>query len=140
MEEILILNPQLTIPTDNQVAKTGLKCFDGALHAWVDTELTPAGAPTSTQWAPLALSPYVDDGVLLYKVSGEEVRLYEHYVGDEKQEGLFLGGYDNSTTWGFKYISPGPRAPEGNYQMRLLRGNEVLGANETAGFVKVQGS
>jgi hypothetical protein len=114
-----------------------LKCSDGALRAYVDTELTPAGEPTNVQWAPLVLSPFADDGVLLYKVDGEEVRVYEQYVGEEKVAGLFLGGYDNSTTWGFTYTEPHATDPFGNYQMRLIRRTEELGANETRGFVAI---
>lgn len=131
---------QLTIPVRNDIAKTGLKCSDGVLRAWVNTELTAAGAPTNFQWAPLALSPFANDGVLLYKVEGEEVRVYEHYIGEEKQPGLFLGGYDDSTTWGFKYIAPHATSRYGNYQMRLIRTTEAVSTNETRGFVKIQGS
>ncbi|KAJ4354332.1 uncharacterized protein N0V89_006067 [Didymosphaeria variabile] len=130
----------LTIPVRNDIAKTSLKCSDAVLHAYVNTELTAAGAPTNTQWAPLVLSPYANDGVLLYKVEGEEVGVYEHYVGEEKQPGLFLGGYDNSTTWGFTYIAPDATSTDGNYQMRLIRGTEEVGTNETRGFVKILGS
>ncbi|KAL5429497.1 hypothetical protein PMIN04_000293 [Paraphaeosphaeria minitans] len=129
----------LTIPSRNDIAKTGLKCSGGILRAWVDAELTAAGTPTNVQWAPLALSPYADGGVLLYKIEGDEVRVYEHYIEEEKQPGLFLGGYDDSATWGLKYVAPHATDPDGNYQMRLIRTTEAVGVNETRGLVKIEG-
>lgn len=92
---------------------------------------------------PLTLSPNSDDdGVLLWKVpSGQPVKVYEHYVGEEKQPGVFLGGYDGTTTWGFKYYP----ASLGSYgmdyfSMRLMPADATLSANETRGFVKIYGS
>ncbi|KAJ4289072.1 hypothetical protein N0V90_011414 [Kalmusia sp. IMI 367209] len=131
----------LTIPTRNDIAKNPLECTGDVLRAWVPTEVTAAGAPTNYQWTPLALSPYWNDGSLLWKVDGDEVKIYEHYVGEEKQPGVFLGGYDNSTTWGFKYYPASATSSDyGYFSMRLLPTDGQLSANETKGFVKITGS
>lgn len=85
------------------------------------------------------LSPYTYDGLLLWKVDGEAVKIYEHYVGEEKQAGVYLGGYNGTTTWGFKYY-PAMQGSFGldYFQMRLLPEGEALGMNETRGFVRIR--
>jgi hypothetical protein len=134
-----IVNPnQLTLPTRNDLAKTPLECINNTLHAWVPTDLTAAGEPTAVQWSPLALSPYRNDGLMLWKVGGEPIKIFEHYINDERQPGVFLGGYDGSTTWGFEYSDPN----QGSYglpyySMRLLPASAQLRANETKGFVRI---
>jgi len=83
------------------------------------------------------LSPY-SDGLLLWKVDGEEVSVFEHYIGDEKQPGTFLGGYNGTTTWAFKwYPANVGSSRQDYYTMRLMRPGVGLDANETMGFIKV---
>ncbi|KAF2789297.1 hypothetical protein K505DRAFT_284607 [Melanomma pulvis-pyrius CBS 109.77] len=129
----------ITIPARNDVAKTALKCASSSLQAYVYTSADGAGAPHDIQWTPLVLTPYSYDAALMYKINGGiPVKTYEHYIGEEKQDGVFLGGY-NTTTWGFEY----QKANQGSgfqdyYYMRLL-GTDFgeLGANETKGFIKI---
>ncbi|KAF2193123.1 hypothetical protein K469DRAFT_735140 [Zopfia rhizophila CBS 207.26] len=136
----------ITFPTRNDIPKRPLQCQNGALHGYVPTDLTAAGAPTSVQWTPLVISPYPYDAELMWKIpEGSPVKAFEHYIGDEKQDGVFLGGYENSTTWGFKYY-PANAGSYGSdhYLIRLLgpnsadptTGNALL-ANETRGFIKI---
>ena len=103
------------------------------------TDLTAAGAPTNVQWVPLVLSPYPYDAALMYKIDGEAPGVFEHYIDDVKQDGVYLGGYDNTTTWGFTYY-PADVGSSGQsyYYMRLLGPDAgALGANETRAFVKI---
>ncbi|KAI1496467.1 hypothetical protein F5X99DRAFT_71380 [Biscogniauxia marginata] len=135
----------ITFPTRNDVAKNPLKCEAGVLKGWLPTDLTAAGAPTSYSWTPLVLSPYPYDAALMWKIEGEAPKIFEHYVGEEKQNGVFLGGYDNTTTWGLKYQA----ADVGSsgldyYYTRLLGPNSAdpttgaaLKANETLAFIKI---
>jgi hypothetical protein len=82
----------------------------------------------------------------MYKLGeGLPVKTFEHWRNGEKQDGVYLGGYDNSTTWGFTYY-PADQGSSGlnYYYMRLLGPDsadpttgEALGKNETRGFLKV---
>lgn len=110
----------------------------------VPTDLTEAGAPTDYQWVPLVLSLYPYDAGLMWKIDGTAPRIFEHYVDGEKQPGVFLGGYDNSTTWGLKYNLPYDGSPRDFYYTRLLGPNsadpttgEKLKANETRSFIAI---
>ena len=129
----------MTIVSNNQFAKTALQCQDSRLHAWTDTALTAAGAPTNVAWTPLALSPYPYDASLLYLIDGDAPTLYEHYIGDVKQDGYFLGGY-NTTTWGVQWQeASGPGSYNQPYfYLRLLPEGQSLKANETKTFVKIR--
>lgn len=136
---------QITFPTRNDIAKTALKCDAGVLKGWVSTDLTAAGAPTNTQWAPLVLSPYPYDAALMWKVDGDTPQIFEHYVGDVKQDGVFLGGYNTSTSWGLKYYPANAGSSRQDYYYsRLLGPNSAdpttgapLSANETTAFIKI---
>ncbi|KAI1140058.1 hypothetical protein F5Y05DRAFT_377073 [Hypoxylon sp. FL0543] len=135
----------ITFPTRNDIAKNPLKCEGGVLKAWVPTDLTAAGAPTNVQWAPLVLSPYPYDAALMWKIDGDTPQIFEHYVGDVKQDGVFLGGYNTSTSWGLKW-EPADVGSSGQdyYYARLLGPNSAdpvtgapLAANETTAFIKI---
>ncbi|KAF2010484.1 hypothetical protein BU24DRAFT_454847 [Aaosphaeria arxii CBS 175.79] len=137
----------INFPNDNKYAKTPLQCQDGVLHARPATDLTAAGAPTNYQWTPLVIAPYPYAANLMYKIEGEEVKIFEHYIDGVKQPGAFIGGYDNSTTWGFQY-QPANQGSSGldYFSIRLLGPNsadpttgEALRANETRGFIKILG-
>ncbi|KAI8965207.1 hypothetical protein F5Y11DRAFT_313301 [Daldinia sp. FL1419] len=137
----------ITFPTNNQIAKTALKCDGGVLKALVDTDLTDAGAPTNAQWSELLFpkdEPY--DAPLLWKISdGIAPQIFEHYIDGEKQDGVFLGAYNTSTRWGLKY-NP---AQSGSYFLdfyyaRILGPDSAdpvtgapLNANETTAFIKI---
>ncbi|KAF2262130.1 hypothetical protein CC78DRAFT_535020 [Lojkania enalia] len=136
----------ITIPTRNDIAKTPLRCFNNALEARVATDLTEAGEPTNFQWTPLSISSLPWDAPLLYKYTGGlPVKVFEHYIDGVKQDGVFLGGYDNTTLWGFKYSAE----QQGSYgmpyyYMRLLGPDSAdpttgaaLKANETRGFIMI---
>ncbi|KAI1466267.1 uncharacterized protein F4812DRAFT_436584 [Daldinia caldariorum] len=138
----------ITFPTNNQLAKTALKCDGGVLKALVNTDLTAAGAPTNAQWSELLFpsnAPY--DAPLLYKITdGIAPQIFEHYVDGVKQDGVFLGAYDNSTRWGFKY-NPANVGSYGLdfYYARILGPNSAdpvtgspLKANETTAFIKIR--
>ena len=141
----ILISIQIQFPVRNDIAKTPLQCQDGKLHARVPTDLTAAGAPTNVQWTPLVTAIYPYDATLIYKVEGNDLKVFEHYIDGVKQDGVYLGGYDNSTTWGFKYQS----ANAGSYNMpyyyiRLLGPNSAdpttgaaLKVNETRGFIRV---
>lgn len=110
------------------------------------TDLTPAGAPTSVEWSPLLLSDLPYDASLLWKLStGTAPGIFEHYVGGVKQDGVFLGGYENSTSWGLKWEPQDHfNSFEDYYYTRLLGPNSAdpttgaaLNANETTAFVKI---
>ncbi|KAF2109949.1 hypothetical protein BDV96DRAFT_604427 [Lophiotrema nucula] len=136
----------ITFPTRNDIAKTRIQCSDGSLQAYTDSELTDAGEPVNVQWLNLQLNPYPYDQSIMYKIDdGEPIKAFEHYIGDEKQDGVYLGGYDNSTAWGFKYeaVNAGSSGQD-YYYVRLLGPNSAdsstgapLQVNETRGFIKV---
>jgi hypothetical protein len=97
-----------------------------------------AGAPGDAKFTPVALSPYPYDAELLYLIDGDQPTLYEHYIGEEKQSGSYLGGFD-TTTWGAKYYEADSTTyflPY--YQLRLLPEGQGLDANETRTFLKIQ--
>ncbi|KAI0594605.1 hypothetical protein F4775DRAFT_573397 [Biscogniauxia sp. FL1348] len=135
----------ITFPTRNDVAKNPLKCDAGVLKGWVPTDLTAAGAPTSYVWTPLVISPYPYDAALMWKIDGDAPKIFEHYIDGVKQDGVFLGAYENTTTWGLEYQA----ADSGSsgldyYYTRLLGPNSAdpstgaaLGANETVAFIKI---
>ncbi|KAF2028353.1 hypothetical protein EK21DRAFT_101945 [Setomelanomma holmii] len=120
------------------IARTALQCQDDKLNALADTSVNAAGAPGNAKWTPLALSPYSYDASLLYLVDGEQPTLYEHYIGEEKQPGWYLGGY-NTTTWGVKWYEASSTSYGYPYfYLRLLPAGEGLKANETRIFLKFQ--
>ncbi|KAI2464023.1 hypothetical protein F4781DRAFT_414490 [Annulohypoxylon bovei var. microspora] len=135
----------ITFPTRNDIAKNPLKCDAGELQGWVPTDLTAAGAPTSYQWIPLVISSYPYDAALMWKIDGETPQIFEHYVGDVKQDGVFLGSYNTSTSWGLKYEAANVGSSgQDYYYARLLGPNsadpvtgEALSANETTAFIKI---
>ncbi|KAL6702461.1 hypothetical protein ACN47E_001831 [Coniothyrium glycines] len=120
------------------IALRAHQCIDDKLTTFTPTTLNSAGAPINPVWTPLALSPYPYDASLLYLVDGEQPTLYEHYAGDVKQAGYFLGGY-NTTTWGVKWYE----ASQGSWNLpyfylRLLPEGQALKANETKTFIRIQ--
>ncbi|KAI1474678.1 hypothetical protein K445DRAFT_323240 [Daldinia sp. EC12] len=137
----------ITFPTNNQIAKTALKCDGGVLKALVNTDLTDAGAPTNAQWSELLFpsnAPY--DAPLLWKITdGIAPQIFEHYVDGVKQDGVFLGAYNTSTRWGLKYNPETSGSYHQDfYYARILGPNsadpvtgEPLKANETTAFVKI---
>ncbi|KAI2618230.1 hypothetical protein GGR54DRAFT_640799 [Hypoxylon sp. NC1633] len=135
----------ITFPTRNDLAKNQMKCEDGILKGWVPSDLTDAGAPTSYQWTPLVLSVYPYDQPLMWKVDGSAPQVFEHYIGGQKQDGVFLGGYSTSTTWGLKYESANAGSSgQDYYYARLLGPNSAdpvtgapLNTNETTAFIKI---
>jgi hypothetical protein len=75
---------------------------------------------------------------MLYLIDGNQPTLYEHYVGEEKQDGWFLGGY-NTTTWGVKWYEASSTSYFLPYfYMRLLPEGQGLGVNETRIFLRIQ--
>lgn len=137
----------ITMPTTNQIAHQVCRCKAGILETWTSIDLTAAGAPTNVQWTPLTISPYPYDASLMWKMpEGLSVKAFEHYRDGVKQDGVWLGAYDNTTLWGFQYQT----ANQGSsgldyYYMRLLGPNsadpttgEALKGNETRGFIKIQ--
>ncbi|KAI1371143.1 hypothetical protein F4677DRAFT_436476 [Hypoxylon crocopeplum] len=135
----------ITFPTRNDIAKNPLKCEGGVLKGWVPTDLTDAGAPTSYQWTPLVFSIYPYDAPLMWKVDGDTPQIFEHYVDGVKQDGVFLGAYNTTTSWGLNYESPDVGSSgQDYYYARLLGPNSAdpvtgapLGANETTAFIKI---
>ena len=128
------------------VAKNPLQCFNSTLTAFVPTDLEPNGAPTSYAWSPLVIADIPYDAELMWKIeSQEKPKPFEHWIDGVKQDGVFLGGYENSTTWGFKWY-PTSQGSSGTpyYGMRLLGPNsgipwtgEALLENETVGYLRV---
>lgn len=55
----------------------------------------------------LALSACPNNASLLYLIDGEQLTLYEHCIGEERQPGWYFGGY-NTTTWGAKRYEASP--------------------------------
>lgn len=97
------------------------------------------------QWIPLTLAPYPYDAGLIRKITdGTPLRVFEHYIDGVKQDGVYLGGYDNSTAWGFMYYPADVSAYELDcYYVRLLEHSSAdpttgaaLKVNETKGFIK----
>jgi hypothetical protein len=115
-----------------------VQCIDNKLNALADTSVNEAGAPGNSKWTPLALSEYPYDASLLYLIEGEQPTLYEHYIGEEKQNGWFLGGF-NTTTWGVKWREADSTSYFYPYfSMRLLPEGQGLKPNETRIFLKIQ--
>ncbi|KAF2199438.1 hypothetical protein GQ43DRAFT_442491 [Delitschia confertaspora ATCC 74209] len=137
----------ITIPTYNQIAKNPFQCINNTMTAWVPNDLTAAGAPTNYQWTPLVISNYPYDAELMWKIqSSEELKPFEHYVDGVKQDGVFIGGYENSTKWGFRYYPANVGSVRDYYLIRLLGPNSAdpvtgaaLQANETVGYIKIDG-
>ncbi|KAI1394463.1 uncharacterized protein F4822DRAFT_48345 [Hypoxylon trugodes] len=134
----------ITFPTRNDIAKNPLKCEEGILKGYLPTDLTDAGAPTSYQWVPLVLSPYPYDAALMWKIDGEAPQIFEHYIDGEKQDGVFLGSYNGTTSWGLKYNSANVGSTRDYFYARLLGPNSAdpvtkqpLAANETTAFIKI---
>lgn len=90
---------QITFPTRNDIAKTPLQCASNQLQGRVPTGVS------GYSWQPLVIAPYPYDASLIYGVNGSSVIPFEHYDVDTgvKQDGVYLGGYQNSTTWGLRY-------------------------------------
>lgn len=129
---------KLTINYRAAIARTALQCTSNKLHAYTQTALNAAGAPINTAWTPLALSPYPYDAELLYLIDGDQPTLYEHYAGDQKQDGYFLGGF-NTSTWGVKWYEAEQGSEGFPYlQLRLLPEGQEVGTNETRTFLKIQ--
>ncbi|KAI1342772.1 hypothetical protein F5Y15DRAFT_268660 [Xylariaceae sp. FL0016] len=134
----------ISFPTNNQIAKTPLQCEAGVLQARVPMDLTAAGAPTSYAWTPLVLSPYPYDAALMWMIEGDAPQIFAHYVDGVKQDGVFLGGYDNSTAWGLRYEDADQGSSGPYYYARLLGPDsadpttgEALYTNETRAFIKI---
>jgi hypothetical protein len=120
------------------IARNALQCIDEKLNVLADTQVNAAGAPGNAKWTPLALSPYPYDASLLYLIDGDQPTLYEHYDGETKLDGWFLGGY-NTSTWGVKWYDAEPTSYGFPYfYMRLLPEGQALGVNETRIFLKIQ--
>jgi hypothetical protein len=122
------------------LAKSRLQCQDSGLQVYTQTTVDSNGDTTGTaEWTPLALGPHRFDAGLMYLTEGEAPTLYEHYIGEKKQAGYFVGGY-NTTTWGVRWS---PAAPgygsykQPYYYLRLLPEGEKLKANETRAFLKI---
>lgn len=138
---------QITFGTRNDIAHRAIRCSGTTLETYAPTDLEPWGEPTNVQWTPLSLAPYPYDAGLMWKITGGlPLKVFEHYIEGVKQDGVFLGGYDNSTTWGFKYYPADPVDFYNldYYYLRLLGPNSAdpvtgapLGKNETRGFVRV---
>lgn len=82
----------------------------------------------------------------MWKVpEGPPPKVFEHYIDGEKQEGVWLGGYDNTTLWGFKYYPASMGTYDQDYYyMRLLGPDsadpttgEERKANETRGYIRI---
>ncbi|KAI1810064.1 hypothetical protein GGS20DRAFT_569146 [Poronia punctata] len=135
----------LAFPTTNDKAKQPLRCQNGQLQAYVPTDLTDAGAPTAIEWSALKISVYPYDASLLWKVEGQSPSIFEHYVDGVKQDGVFLGGYDDSTTWGLKFQAKDNfNSFEDFFYTRLLGPNSAdpttgapLKQGETTAFIKI---
>ncbi|KAH5694875.1 hypothetical protein HBI44_132710 [Parastagonospora nodorum] len=120
------------------IARNAFQCIDNKLNILADTKVNAAGAPGDAKWTPTALSPYPYDAGLMYLIDGEQPTLYEHYIGEEKQDGWFLGGF-NTSTWGVKWYEAESTSYFYPYfYMRLLPEDEGLQVNETRIFLKVQ--
>lgn len=129
---------QINLGYRSGIARNAFQCTSGKLNVLADTSVNAAGAPGNSKWTPTALSPYPYDASLLYLVDGDQPTLYEHYIGEEKQDGWFLGGF-NTTTWGVKWYEATSTSYFYPYfYMRLLPEGQGLQANETRIFLKIQ--
>lgn len=78
-------------------------------------------------------------------LEGTPAKPFEYYIDGEKQEGVWLGGYDNTTLWGFKYYPASLGTYDKDYYyMRLLgpdsadpTSGEKLKANETREYLRI---
>lgn len=131
----------ITFPTENDVAKNAVRCDSSSgteqLQSLVATDVS------SYTWQQLQISPYPYDATLIYEVSGSDPVIFEHSISGTKQDGVFLGGYDNSTTWGVKYETGGAYGQDYFY-IRLLGPNsddpstgKPLADGEFTAFIKI---
>ncbi|KAH8725612.1 hypothetical protein GQ44DRAFT_826421 [Phaeosphaeriaceae sp. PMI808] len=128
----------VTLGHTRGIARNAFQCTSDKLHILTNTKVNAAGAPIDAKWTPISLSPYKYDASLLYLIDGSQPTVYEHYIGEEKQSGWFLGGY-NTTTWGAKWQDT--TATSYSYPffyLRLLPEGEALKVNETRVFLKFQ--
>jgi hypothetical protein len=129
---------QLNLGYRYGIARSILQCTDNTLSVLADTSVNEAGKPGDTKWTPLVVAPQAHDANLLYLYDGDQPTLYEHYVGEEKQDGWFLGGY-NTTTWAVKWYEAETTSYFHPYfSLRALPEGQGLYVNETRIFLKIQ--
>jgi hypothetical protein len=130
--------PQLNLGYRYGIARSVLQCTDDQLNVLADTSVDAAGKPGDTKWTPLVMSPYAYDANVLYLQAGDQPTLYEHYVGEVKQDGWFLGAY-NTTTWAVKWYEAESTSYFYPYfSLRALPQGQGLDVNETRIFLEIQ--
>lgn len=128
----------MTLNRGSDVARTAHQCTHDTLQALVDTRVDDDGNTFDAQFVPIVLSPEPHDATVRWLVEGEQPTVYEHYIGEEKQPGWFLGGYD-TTTWGVKWTAASSTSyDEPYFYLRLLPTGQGLQVNETKVFLKFQ--
>ncbi|KAL5115123.1 hypothetical protein ACEQ8H_006959 [Pleosporales sp. CAS-2024a] len=128
----------VNLGTRVDIARNAFQCSADTLTIYTPTSVNAAGAPGDYHWTPAVLSPYAYDASLMYLIDGAQPTLYQHWVGGEKQDGWYLGGY-NTSTWGAKWYEAEPTSHSmPYYYVRLLPAGQGLQANETRIFLKIQ--
>jgi hypothetical protein len=136
--DLLTWLPQINLGYRSGIARQAFRCTNDKLEVLADTKVNAAGGPGDAKFTPVTLSPYPYDAGMMYLLEGAQPTLYEHYIGEEKQDGWFLGGF-NSTTWGVKWYEADSTSYFLPYfYMRVLPEGQALEANETRIFLKVQ--
>jgi hypothetical protein len=135
---LLTWTSQLNLGYRSGIARSALQCTDDKLNVFADTSVNGAGKPGNTKWTPLVVQPLKYNANLVYLQKGDQPTLYEHYVGEEKQDGWFLG-WHNTTTWGVQWNEAKTTSYFNPYfSLRALPEDQGVRTNETRIFLKIQ--
>ena len=91
-------------------------------------------------WKNIVVSEASPSRPLAYAFSGVKPTAFAHYLDGVKQDGIFIGGYQNSTTWAFSRVNANDSRPIGEqYSARLLTpNNTALQPGEFTAFIKAE--
>lgn len=130
----------LTFPDRNDIAKNPLQCSNNTLLALLEHGVS------GYAYEPLQVSPYPYDATIGYDFgeNSTAVKAFTHKIDGVQQEGTYLGGYENTTTWGVRYEEDAGARGQSFFYVRLLgpdsadpKTGEALYPNEFTSFIKV---
>lgn len=130
----------ITFPDRNDIAKNPFRCTNDVLQAVIESGVS------SLDYEPMQISPYPYDATMGYDFGNEStpVKAFTHSIDGVQQDGTYLGGYENTTTWGVKYEANAGARGQSFFYIRLLGPNSAdpqtgapLQEGEFTSFIKV---